>query len=80
MLLAGEIADIVTGAGYVVAASAAAAGAITARGAASITMGDDAPSVSELYDSAMDKVDQVSNKYSSKLKAKAEGVLCVTLV
>ena len=58
------VADIVTGTGYVVAASVAAAGAITAGGAASITMGDDAPSVSELYDSAMNQVDKVSNKYS----------------
>ena len=58
------IADIVTGTGYAVTALGTGVGSIIGGTAAAATMGEDAPSVEDIYDTSMKSVDAIANKYS----------------
>jgi len=67
------IADIVTGAGYAVTALGTGVGSIIGGAAAAATMGEDAPSVDDIYDTSMKSVDAIANKYSKAKDASKRG-------
>jgi hypothetical protein len=67
------IADIVTGTGYAVTALGTGVGSIIGGAAAAATMGEDAPSVDDIYDTSMKSVDAIANKYSQAKDASKRG-------
>jgi len=67
------IADIVTGTGYAVTALGTGVGSIIGGTAAAATMGEDAPSVEDIYDTSMKSVDAIANKYSKAKDASKRG-------
>ena len=67
------IADIVTGAGYAVTSLGTGVGSIIGGAAAAATMGEDAPSIGDIYDTSMKSADAIANKYSKAKEASKRG-------
>ncbi len=56
------VSDIITGTGYAVTAVGIGVGSIIGGAAAAATLGEDAPSVDDIYDTSMKSVDAIANK------------------
>jgi len=59
------ISDIITGAGYAVTALGTGIGSIIGGVLSAATMGEDALSVEDIYDTSMKSVDTIANEYSA---------------